>query len=408
MTTPFNLPEPFRCSDRASFAETTLLVRLPEIARRVVLENRFPSWINRHIERLLDEMPDHPVRQLIDPGAPDLAYWNRQVENWHGSAWRERSFLECEHYFYRRILEATRYFQAGPHSLLDPYLEQKQLGLESSRSAIRQLAERLSFWSGDRLSLSESLAQALEGNLWGNRADLSLWPVGAENTLANDQLHQAKEFILADQLEYAVRHLVGLPASQSAIHFLIDNAGFELVYDLALADLLLNRSVAGTVHFHLKGHPTFVSDALIKDVVETVSFLAHAEPQPVIEFGLRLRDHLANRRLILRDDFFWNTPQPFWELPDKIHALFNRAGLVISKGDANYRRLTGDLRWPEETPFEQVTKKFPAPLLALRVSKSEVIAGLQGGQAARQDEIEPGWRTNGRWGVIQFKKSDTA
>jgi uncharacterized protein with ATP-grasp and redox domains len=404
MTTPSNLPTPFLCSDQGSFAETTLLVRLPEIARRVILENHFPGWINQRIEDLIDEMPDRPVRPSNDPGAPDQAFWDLQISNWRGSTWRERSFLECEHTFYRRILEATRYFQPGPLQLLDPYLEQKQLGLNSSRSAIRQLAERLCLWMGEGLSLGESLSQAIEGNLWGNRADLSLWPVGAENTLANDQLHQAKEFILADHLEQTIRHLDGLLVSKAPVHFLIDNAGFELVYDLALADLFLGRGVTGEVYFHLKGHPTFVSDALIKDVVETVSFLMREESQHVSEFGLRLLNHITNRKLILKDDFFWNTPKVFWALPERIIPLFKKAGLVISKGDANYRRLTGDLRWPEETPFEQVAAYFPAPLLALRVSKSEVIVGLQAGQAARQDRIETGWRTNGRWGVIQFKK----
>ena len=400
MTTPINLPEPFRCSDRSSFAESTLLKRLPEIARRVILENRFPRWINQRFESLLDEMPDRPTRLLIDPGAPDLAYWNRQIENWRGTTWRERTFLECEHYFYRRILEVTRYFQPGPLSLLDPYLEQKKLGLDSSLSAIRKLADRLTFWEGESQSPGDSLAQAIEGNLWGNRADLSIWPVGAENSLENDQLHQAKEFILADDLEDAVQHLLGLRGSKSVIYFLIDNAGFELVYDLALADLFISCNVAGEIHFHLKGHPTFVSDALIKDVVDTVTFLTREESLPVSKFGLRLRDHLAGRRLVLHDDFYWNTPQPFWQMPERQRALFARAGLVISKGDANYRRLTGDLRWPEETPFEEVAGYFPAPLLALRVSKSMVIVGLHAGQAVRQDEFEPGWQTNGRWGVI--------
>ena len=404
MTIPSNLPEPFRCSDQGSFAETTLLVRLPNIARRVILENRFPAWINQRNEDLVNEMPDGAVRHLIDPGAPDLAFWDRQIEQWHVSSWRERSFLECEHYFYRRILEATRYFQPGPFLLVDPYLEQKQLGLNSSRSAIQQLADRLYLWTGENMSVGESLTQAIEGNLWGNRADLSLWPVGAENTLDNDQLHQAKEFILADHLEPAVRHLVGMQGSHASIHFLIDNAGFELVYDLALADLFLSRNLAGEIVFHLKGHPTFVSDAMIKDVVETVSFLTREESQPVREFGLRLKDHIASRRLNLRDDFFWNGPLAFWELPEEMKDLLSHAGLVISKGDANYRRLTGDLRWPEETPFELVTAYFPAPLLALRVSKSEVIVGLQAGQAGRQDRIEADWRTNGRWGVIQFKQ----
>ena len=404
MTSTLQRPAPYRCSDRDSFAENTLLIRLPEIARRVTLENRFSGLVNQRIQALLGEMPDSPIRPLIDPGAPDLARWDRQIEARSGSTWRALTFLECEHYFYRRVLEATRYFQPGPNLLLDPYREQKQMGLDSAGEAILQLVDRLDLWRGASLTLRDSLHQAIEGSLWGNRADLSLWPAGAVNTLATDQLHQAKEFILVDHLEQVVMHLSELKDSQKAIHFLIDNAGFELVYDLALADLFLSRGVGGKVHFHLKRHPTFVSDALIKDVFVTISALMENAVVPIKEFGLRLRGYLGSRRLILWDDFYWNAPLAFWYLPANLETIFHGAGLVISKGDANYRRLMGDLRWPEDTPFDQVVGYFNAPLLALRVSKCELTVGLAAGQAAHQDSIEADWRTNGRWGYIQFRK----
>jgi len=90
-------------------------------------------------------------------------------------------------------------------------------------------------------------------------------------------------------------------------------------------------------------------------------------------------------------------------MPEHIREELGSAGLVLSKGDANYRRLTGDRRWPEDSRFSQVTSYFPAPLLALRVAKSEVMVGLEPGQTGRMDAREPNWRTNGRWGLIQFK-----
>ncbi len=400
-----NFPEPIRCSDEGSFAEHTLLVRLPEIARRVIRENEFPARINRRVERLIAEMPETPVSLLDDTGAPDERDWNRKLAGWQGMRWRDLSFIECEQYFYRRILQATRYFQPGPLYALDPYRLQKRLGLETSSKAISQLCARLEQWTGGGRPEGEVFYEALEGSLWGNRADLSLWPADGEHTPANDQLHQAEEFILVNDLQRASAHLAGLCRQPREVHLLIDNAGFELVYDLALADLFLCLRAASKVIFHLKAHPTFVSDALIKDCVETIRFLENTGDLHAKALGGRLATALAERRLALRDDFFWNAPEPFWDMPEDLARAIGAAGLVICKGDANYRRLTGDRKWEPETPFEHVAGYFPAPLLALRVGKSDVITGLQPGQAARLDAAEPAWRTNGRWGVIQFKHS---
>jgi len=57
----------------------------------------------------------------------------------------------------------------------------------------------------------------------------------------------------------------------------VDNAGFELVTDLCLADFLVTSGIASSVVFHLKSHPTFVSDAMSKDVMDTVDYFANAD-----------------------------------------------------------------------------------------------------------------------------------
>jgi len=79
-----------------------------------------------------------------------------------------------------------------------------------------------------------------------------------------------------------------------------------------------------------------------------------------------------------------------------------RTDLLISKGDANYRRLLGDRAWPFTTPFAEVVSYLPAPLLALRTAKSEVAAGLTQAQIDALNDDDPDWLVNGRWGVAQF------
>ena len=84
-------------------------------------------------------------------------------------------------------------------------------------------------------------------------------------------------------------------------------------------------------------------------------------------------------------------------------AAWRAADWVIVKGDANYRRLLGDAHWDPATPFDRAAAYFPTPLVALRTLKSELIVGLQPGQAARLTALDPEWMTNGRRGVVQAR-----
>jgi uncharacterized protein with ATP-grasp and redox domains len=392
------LPPEYLCNEAGSFAANTLRVRLPEIAQRMLAENNFPTFVHDRMEQLLVEMREGRVRPLNDPGAPDAVDWEGYLKPHLGKRWCDLSFFVCENIFYRRILEACGYFQYGLENGLDPYLAQKTLGLETSRAALMSLARRLENW--ERQPDEKTLGAALESNLWGNRADLSLWPAGAEGTLSNEALHQAEEFMLVNELPRLTAFLSNLRGGR--IEFLIDNAGFELACDLATADLFLSSGIAREVHFQVKFHPTFVSDAMEADVRRTALFLSDFDECPARSFGLRLIDHLAEGRLILHPGRFWNSPLPGWEMPAAVRNELAQADLVISKGDANFRRLTGDRHWEPTASFSAVCAYFPTRLAALRVDKSEVALNLFPGQAAILDQQDSDWRTNGRWGMIQF------
>ena len=75
--------------------------------------------------------------------------------------------------------------------------------------------------------------------------------------------------------------------------------------------------------------------------------------------------------------------------------------MIISKGDVNYRRWLGDARWPPAAPLKTIIDP-PAPLLLLRVLKSDIAAGLKPGQARQIFARDPAWQVNGQWGLIQF------
>jgi hypothetical protein len=186
------------------------------------------------------------------------------------------------------------------------------------------------------------------------------------------------------------------------VDFLVDNAGFELISDLCLADYLLTTTPSLTVRLELKPHPTFVSDAMVKDVLETVAFLVQGKDPIGSRFADRLQAHLQSGRLQLREDYFWTSPLESWKMPPNLRQELAGAALVISKGDAQYRRLLGDRHWPFTTPVDVILSYFPSPLVILRASKSEIMAGIEPGLADRLYQVDPEWLYNGRWGLIQL------
>jgi hypothetical protein len=54
-------------------------------------------------------------------------------------------------------------------------------------------------------------------------------------------------------------------------------------------------------------------------------------------------------------------------------------------------------------PFADAVSYFPAPLVALRTLKGEIITGLAPGQTERLAAEDPAWLVNGRRGVIQAR-----
>ncbi len=389
------------CSDVPdTWAHRTVTIRLPDIARRTLTENDFAPIIASQVKALIDEIPQEPIRFLEQP-APDAALWAEAARPHLGQNWLQPPWFFVETYFYRRLLEATGYFSSATEKRLDPFAYQKREGLQTTRPKIHAVSELLSSWEEQGGSEMDDLAALLAINLWGNRADLSLWPVDA----GDDQPLQAhwqgaEEHTLVDDTPLATRHVRNHAGGR--IDFMVDNAGLELVTDLALADYLLATGLADQVRLHLKIHPTFVSDATIKDGHYTIRFLAVEKDEATAAWGKRLLGYLDEGRLQLRDHPFWTSPFAFWQLPDDLRVELSEASLIISKGDANYRRLLGDRHWPYTASFQAIMRYTPAPLLALRALKSELAVGLTVPQIERLIDEDPEWLVNGRWGVIQF------
>jgi hypothetical protein len=322
-----------------SFAESVVLRRHPAIVERVREAYPYPPAILRALETL----------DVGRVGGP---------------------FLDVEFDFYRRLLDAVGYFGEGPWRGVDPFAPQK----------LAELAEVPAVPDG------LGRAELLHAALLGNRADLGFRLVTASSegvtVLADDG---AALWTYLDTAE---------PGVVCLVH---DNAGTELVADLLLADHLLTVGLATRVELHLKAQPIFVSDATPADLVATVERLRRTAA------GQRLWAALRTGALEPVTHPFSHVPQGYGQMPADLTARFEAAKLAIVKGDLNYRRLVEDRHWPVTDTFADRVGYFPCPVAALRTLKSDVVVGLDQATAGRLDRDDPGWRTSGRYAVVQFR-----
>lgn len=379
-------------SEPGSFARATIVRRKPLIIEDVLRDNDYPPEIRAALVALADEITHEEVQPLSEP-APDRDYWQAQWCPYAGRSWLDVPWYFAEAFFYRRLLEAVRYFQPGIWQGHDPFAAQKRRQIDGPGGVLELTSRVLVELPAEPLAATRGLLYA---SLWGNRVDLSNPDVVAGTAR---QAGQDRDVLIDDSAEVAAFLARG---GHGRIDFVNDNAGPEAAFDLLLADSLLERGWVRRVRMHLKPYPFFVSDAMAKDVLELTARLEGA-PEPLVRgAGDRLAGWLKSGMLELTDHPFWASAYSFLELPEDLRANLAEASLVILKGDVNYRRLLGDRHWPPTTRLADIVAYFPAPLVTLRTLKAEIIVGLAEGQAERLAVEDAAWLLNGRRGLIQF------
>jgi hypothetical protein len=379
-------------SEPGSFARLTIVERKPLILSQVIEDNDYPSAIVQRLVAFQAEIASQPIRPLREE-APDTAFWNEELAAWAGKTWLEVPWYLAETAFYRRLMEAVEYFQPGPWQRHDPFGRQKQKQIEGT---VGRLAKD---WALLEVAEPDLAFEALlHSALWGNRADLSNFTVrlGVPGGLA---AREERHNLLIDHTDEVRRYVVG---GLRRVDFVNDNVGMDLLFDLALADLLLRQGWAGQVVFHLKNAPFFVSDAMPQDVSETISRLRLSPDLAVQALRERLEAHLAAGRLALEADPFWTTCLMFRQFPLSLQDELALSDLVVLKGDVNYRRLLDDRHWPHTARLEEIAAYFPALFLVLRTLKGEILVGLAPGEAEALAAADPDWLIDGQRGLLQF------
>ena len=393
-----SLPPFLMTSDPGSFARSTILERKPQIIRQLLADNPYPPAIVAALETFRDEIASRPIQPLMET-APDVPEWNRELARYAGKTWLEIPWYFAESFFYRRLLEAVSYFQPGDGQGRDPFEKQKARQMDDD---IRRLSPAWEQFTA--LETRPRFEALLHSSLWGNRADLSNFTVRVK-ALSGLATVAERHLILIDHTGQVHDRLAG---GMPRVDFISDNVGSDLLFDLALADFLLDMRWAQEIHLHLKGQPFFVSDAMPADARHTVDLLRAVPVSGLPTLGARLQEDLSAGRLVFDTDPFWTSWLMFREMPAHLQQELASAGLVLVKGDVNYRRLLDDRHWPPTTRMEAACAYFPAPFVALRTLKGEIVAGLQPGQAQVLLAEDPTWLINGKRGVIQLVIPDAS
>ena len=386
-----DLPPLLLTSEAGTFAHNTLKVRVPAILRDMIAANDFPADVLHALEALHAELIGGRIQPLQEESA-DAIDWNNRSAPHFGHTWLDVPWYWAEAYFYRRVLEATGYFRPGPLCGFDPFgsTKRREWARDVAPAAVERLLSNL---SGD---METRFEQLLHASLWGNRTDLS-YTVAAHlgATAAPDQ---ERTNLLVDDWAAVWAHILAHEGGRIGI--IADNAGTELLMDAALADFLLSSDLVSEIHLHLKPQPFYVSDAMIPDLADGTDALIEAGGSAA-RLGRRIDAHVVAGDLHPETHAFYCSSLFFAEMPADLLTALGGLDLVIVKGDANYRRLVGDAHWPPTTSFVETTAHFPAPLVALRTFKSELIVGLAPGQAEQAAAEDPHWLVSGVRGVIQ-------
>ncbi len=373
-----------------AFAHHTMGIRVPGIIRNIIKENLDLDTSRREeLEDLIAGLEsDGPIPPLELP-APDRDLWSALYAEHRGETWLGSDWFFAETYVYRLVMQAVRHWETG----FDPFHGTKRRELESPGPwrLIESSMARLEESGGGKKA--GDIGVFLHAAVWGNRIDLSYEISTMQGSDAGEEGH-----LLIDHTGRAADNLSGVRGSVSIV---TDNAGSELAADLLLAEMLL-RDGGNTVVLHVKQYPTYVSDATAHDVYGTILYMRSHFSPAVSRLGDDLYRAFQDRRLVIAPDLFWNSGYFLGEAPERIAAVFRDAGMVIFKGDMNYRRVVFDTIWGGGSNPDAFVPEIGAPILLLRTMKSDCLAGLDDAAASRLDKKDPDWRTNGKRGVVQL------
>lgn len=325
-------------------------------------------------------------------------YMNETLEPFKGKKqsylFSNASFIFAEHYYFYSIL--YQYLKQNSQTK-NPAKTQKLLWNETKEKQYENIEEKIK--TSVENYIQKDLGEILKNCVNSNSTDLSQSSINvnsyANNPLVIDDIEAFCDFINN-----------GNNLENKNVHIIVDNCGIEIISDILLGLYLIKKCKINCLYFHFNVIPIFVSDVIKSDINEALRLISNNEndknrKQIVTDYN----EYKNNRKIIESADVFWNMPIPFKDAPKQIlNDIFNTesTGLIIFKGDLNYRRLVEDRKWEISLPINEHIKYLKKPVLILRSLKSNVLLGINKKKAKLMDETTPNWKTTGDFGIIQF------
>ena len=355
-----------------SFAQFTFTKRFPKVLNDVIASNLFSNEVMMQLKKLNQDLSTLSITRLKHP-SQETYLWNEFYNLYLNNTLSELPFFEAEVYFYALINQLVNYEEFKQ----DPFAQVKRNELTNQRDYFKHILEQV---AQHKLNLENVIFLSLSGN----KADLS-------------QLYQSKN----NKLTLLINHIKPLTQQLkkcNSMSVILDNAGTELFTDLIFAHFLIENSLMDQVHLHFKLKPIFVSDALVSDLYSLLDFIEQIGDQ---KFSLSIKNFIGNGKMVLHEHIFWNAPLPYHQFPVELAGQINKQELLISKGDANYRRFFGDRKIPSHITPNVLVDYLDINTFALRTLKSEIQLGLTTEQLMNLRQSDPEWMVNGNYAVIQ-------
>jgi len=291
-------------------------------------------------------------------------------------------FLFAEHYYFYHILKL---YKGG-----DPWVKVKEESLNKSKKS-----NRISQCINPQKQLNELINQSV----FANSTDLSQTNAKVKNAESNSDGH-ISEYII-NNLDEIQSYIADCFNANKTVHIIVDNSGIELISDLILGKYLIDEYKVN-VEYHCNVLPIFVSDAVRKDFDDAIAAIEEIDNN----IGEKIKEYINLGKITITPDVFWNMPFPFKEMPKELSDKLNaeNVGLIIIKGDLNYRRLVEDKKWPITMNTARRVKYLKRPKLILRTLKSNTLLGVDRNTRDEFDKKRPNWKITGDFGMIQFIK----
>ena len=296
-------------------------------------------------------------------------------------------FIFAEHYYFYHILKLFNGADPWAAVKADSLKRIVDTPLENNR--IAKLIEAYN---------TNQFETILNQSVFANSTDLSQTSARVKNTEAYNR-DGVFDYVVNDR-DDVQNYFENRLNDSKTIHIIVDNSGLELISDLILGACLINKGRAGKVVYHHNVLPIFVSDAVAADFEAAIESIKKIDTK----VGNKIEKMRKSGKMEFAPNAFWNMPFPFKEMPERLLCELNKenVGMVIIKGDLNYRRLVEDKKWRITKSIKSRVNYLERPILILRSLKSDTLLGIDGATVKRYDLAQPNWKITGDYGMIQF------